>query len=158
MGIDKPDIHFVIHAAPADSIDSYYQEIGRAGRDGDPALAVLVYRQEDLGLAVLRGGRTGRGGAAGSPGSSPRRRRRHRGRRRRHGPPRGDRPRGHPLARDLNLLEQVAAVVLDEDGAARPADDAPPPAEAAAAARELAEHHERVDLTPVEMMRGYAET
>jgi ATP-dependent DNA helicase RecQ len=63
-----------------------------------------------------------------------------------------------PLARDLNLLEQVSAVVLDEDGAAHPADNAPPPGEAAAAARELAEHHERVDQSRVEMMRGYAET
>jgi ATP-dependent DNA helicase RecQ len=63
-----------------------------------------------------------------------------------------------PLARDLNLLEQVAAVVLDEEGAAHPADNAPAPGEAAAAARELAEHHERVDQSRVEMMRGYAET
>jgi ATP-dependent DNA helicase RecQ len=63
-----------------------------------------------------------------------------------------------PLARDLNLLEQVSAVVLDEDGAAHPAEGAPPPGEAAAAARELAEHHERVDQSRVEMMRGYAET
>jgi ATP-dependent DNA helicase RecQ len=63
-----------------------------------------------------------------------------------------------PLVRDLNLLEQVSAVVLDEDGAAHPAEDAPPPGEAAAAARELAEHHERVDQSRVEMMRGYAET
>jgi ATP-dependent DNA helicase RecQ len=63
-----------------------------------------------------------------------------------------------PLARDLNLLERVAAVVLDEEGAARPAEGAPAPADAAAAARELAEHHERVDQSRVEMMRGYAET
>jgi ATP-dependent DNA helicase RecQ len=63
-----------------------------------------------------------------------------------------------PLARDLNLLEQVAAVVLDEEGAAHPAEGAPTPYEAAAAARELAEHHERVDQSRVEMMRGYAET
>jgi ATP-dependent DNA helicase RecQ len=63
-----------------------------------------------------------------------------------------------PLARDLNLLEQVSAVVLDEEGAAHPAEGAPSPGDAAAAARELAEHHERVDQSRVEMMRGYAET
>ena len=63
-----------------------------------------------------------------------------------------------PLARDLNLLEQVSAVVLNEEGAAHPAESAPDPADAAASARELAEHHERVDQSRVEMMRGYAET
>ena len=63
-----------------------------------------------------------------------------------------------PLARDLNLLEQVSAVVIDDDGAAHPAAGAPDPGEAAAAARELAEHHEKVDQSRVEMMRGYAET
>ena len=50
MGIDKPDVRFVSTPSPPDSLDSYYQEIGRAGRDGDPALAVLFFRQEDLGL------------------------------------------------------------------------------------------------------------
>ena len=50
MGIDKPDIRFVHHYDVADSVDSYYQEIGRAGRDGEPARAVLFYRPEDLGL------------------------------------------------------------------------------------------------------------
>jgi ATP-dependent DNA helicase RecQ len=160
MGIDKPGTRFVIHAEPADSVDSYYQEIGRAGRDGQPALAVLVYRQEDLGLRRFFAAGTPAeeelqqvaGLVAAAPaagiedGVDVKDLREETGR------------AATPLARDLNLLEQVSAVVLDEDGAAHPADDALSPAEAAEAARELAEHHEKVDQSRVEMMRGYAET
>jgi ATP-dependent DNA helicase RecQ len=50
MGVDKPDIRSVFHYHLPDSIDSYYQEIGRAGRDGNPARAVLLFREEDVGL------------------------------------------------------------------------------------------------------------
>jgi ATP-dependent DNA helicase RecQ len=50
MGVDKRDVRFVYHYHVPGSLDSYYQEIGRAGRDGRPASAVLFYRQEDLGL------------------------------------------------------------------------------------------------------------
>jgi ATP-dependent DNA helicase RecQ len=160
MGIDKPDTRFVIHAEPADSVDSYYQEIGRAGRDGDPALAVLVYRQEDLGLRRFFAagtpaeeelqqvaGLVSAAAAAGiEDGVDVKDLREETGR------------AATPLVRDLNLLEQVSAVVLDEEGAAHPADNAPSPAEAAVAARQLAEHHEKVDQSRVEMMRGYAET
>jgi ATP-dependent DNA helicase RecQ len=50
MGVDKPDVRWVLHEQVSDSIDSLYQELGRAGRDGEPARAVLFYRPEDLGL------------------------------------------------------------------------------------------------------------
>jgi ATP-dependent DNA helicase RecQ len=48
MGVDKPDIRFVYHADVSDSVDAYYQEIGRAGRDGEPSEAVLFYRPGDI--------------------------------------------------------------------------------------------------------------
>ena len=50
MGVDKPDVRFVFHADVPESVDAWYQEIGRAGRDGQPADAILFYRPEDLGL------------------------------------------------------------------------------------------------------------
>jgi ATP-dependent DNA helicase RecQ len=50
MGIDKANVRFVFHSEPSDSVDSYYQEIGRSGRDGEAARAILFHRTEDLGL------------------------------------------------------------------------------------------------------------
>ena len=61
MGIDRPDVRAVIHLGPPGSIEAYYQEVGRAGRDGAPALGLLLVSGGDLPLrrALLERGADG---------------------------------------------------------------------------------------------------
>ena len=149
MGIDRPDVRFVVHASVPGSLDEYYQEIGRAGRDGEDATAVCFYRPEDLGIRrFFTGGLPDETllaevaaatqtpvsvrELAGRAGMSERR-----------------------LTGLVNLLEAAGAVRLTD--LIEPVAGAPPPADAAAKAIEFATHNRSVERSRVEMMRRYAE-
>lgn len=157
MGIDKADVRAVIHASVPDSVDNYYQQIGRAGRDGRPAVAQLFYRPEDLGLArfftsaqpdeallatvysaLLQAG-THQGlealGAAIGEGADVSSRR---------------------LTNALNILEEAGLIRSSRKGfraVKKVSLD-----EAVRLGVAVVERKERIDRTRIEMMRGYAET
>ncbi len=152
MGIDKPNIRWVVHLALPDSPDSYLQEIGRAGRDQEPARAVLLFRAEDVGLqryftggqpdasqlrdlaALLRDGSYSRAALAQRTGLGARR-----------------------LGQLLALLEQVGAATTVQSRLTSPP-YAPEPVAAAEDALREAERHQALQRSRIDLMRHFAES
>jgi ATP-dependent DNA helicase RecQ len=153
MGIDKPDIRWVIHLALPDSPDAYLQEVGRAGRDGEPAQAVLLYRGEDVALqryfsggspsgddlaklaALLRGGPVSKTALGTASGFGPRK-----------------------TVQLLTLLEQVGAATTVQHGQWTAPRYAPEPADAGRLALAEYQRHQRIARSRIDMMRTLAET
>lgn len=152
MGIDKADVRAVIHAAVPDSVDTYYQQIGRAGRDGKPAVAQLFYRAEDLGLARFFSTAHLDGALVATVYSALRQAGGPLGRKQL---ARGICAPGRRITLALNTLEEAGLIRCSAEGfGVREAVSLEAAASRAAA---VVERRERVDRTRVEMMRRYAE-
>jgi ATP-dependent DNA helicase RecQ len=153
MGVDKPNVRFVFHLEITDSVDSYYQEVGRAGRDGERATAILFYRPEDVGLRRFFAG-SGRVDAAEVEQVAD-------ALARRDG---ALDPRALAAETGLSQTKVHAALSrLEEAGTVEfaPTGDVEArgatPAQAARDAAVAQEHHREFERSRIEMIRGYAE-
>ena len=156
MGIDKADVRFVFHLDVPGSLDAYYQEIGRAGRDGEGARAVLFYLRDDLKRQeFMTAGPTVEAELLERVA-----RRVHKARIPLHPAKLRDEVElsDTKLATALHRLEEAGALALDAEGKAVSAADAPPPDEAARRAAEMQEQRRTSQRSRLEMMRAYAET
>ncbi|HEX7002697.1 MAG TPA: ATP-dependent DNA helicase RecQ [Trueperaceae bacterium] len=156
MGVDKPHVAFVIHYDITGSLDAYYQQIGRAGRDGTPAAAILLYQPDDVRLQRFLNSGTAIDAStheriavlvesAGGPVDAAELRE----------------ATGLSVTRlqtVLNHLEEVGALEVDGDGTVTAVDGGPSATEAAEAAQRLQDRHKAFEKSRVEMMRSYAET
>ncbi len=155
MGIDKADLRFVLHAAAPESLDTYYQQIGRAGRDGEPAEITLYHRPRDLGrqkfLTAAKAPEQALAEVAITLAE--------------HAAPLKPAELGKEVAvsaaqrtRAVNLLEQTGTVGVTADGRLEYRDSGADPGQAVEQGIEVAEAHQRLIRSRIEMMRGYAET
>ncbi|HEV2106676.1 MAG TPA: ATP-dependent DNA helicase RecQ, partial [Thermomicrobiales bacterium] len=156
MGIDKADVRFVYHHDITDSVDAYYQEIGRAGRDGEPAEAVLFYQASDLDLRRY---------FAGSGELDVEEMSRILALSRAHGDPVDVAEIGEVtdasqtrLAQMLNRLDDAGGIILHPTGSVEPSKRTEEPEVIAEEAREAQERHRAFERSRTDVIRGYAET
>ena len=154
MGVDKPDVRWVLHHEISESVDAYYQELGRAGRDGAPAAPLLFYRPEDLGRRrFFASGKIDRD-------ALDRVARVLQGRGRPIDPSELLEPLAlsrSRLAAVVHRLEEAGVAEVRDDGRVAPAGPADALQGGVEAAARMEEDRERFDRSRVEMIRAYAE-